>query len=134
MPGFPESSWSAWPTPTFLAVRRLPSDMVSRPLPNPHPLLDQVEAVSIAVPTSAHHMVVEASLRAGAHVLVEKPIAVTHEEALALVELAKQQARILQVGHIERFNPAIRALAVTSSSQASLNVIGSAPLDLAART
>ena len=75
-------------------------------------LLDQVEAVSIAVPTSAHHMVVEASLRAGAHVLVEKPIAVTHEEALALVELAKQQARILQVGHIERFNPAIQAIRV----------------------
>lgn len=78
--------------------------------PNTTTLLDEVEAVSIAVPTSAHHTVVEASLRAGAHVLVEKPIAVTRGEALELVELAKQQARILQVGHIERFNPAIQAV------------------------
>ncbi len=73
-------------------------------------LLTQVEAVSVAVPTSAHHAIVKACLEADTHVLVEKPIAVTREEAQELIELAKRRKRVLQVGHIERFNPAIRAI------------------------
>ncbi len=73
-------------------------------------LLRDVDAVSIAVPTSAHHAVVKACLKAGVHVLVEKPITVTPEEALDLVEMAKKEGRVLQVGHIERFNPAIRSV------------------------
>ena len=73
-------------------------------------LLTEVDAVSIAVPTSAHHAVVTASLLSGVHVLVEKPIAATREEALELIDLAKRQARVFQVGHIERFNPAIQAV------------------------
>ena len=51
-------------------------------------LSDEVEAISIAVPTSPHHAVVKDSLQAGVHVLVEKPIAVTRGEALELIELA----------------------------------------------
>jgi len=78
--------------------------------PNAMALLEKIEAVSIAVPTSAHHAVAKASLLSGVHVLVEKPIAATREEALELIELAKRQARVLQVGHIERFNPAIQAV------------------------
>jgi predicted dehydrogenase len=73
-------------------------------------LLSQVDAVSIAVPTSAHHAVAKLCLNAGVHVLVEKPITVTLAEATELIDLARRQGCILQVGHIERFNPAIRAV------------------------
>ncbi len=76
----------------------------------PAALLKQVDAVSVAVPTSAHHAVVRTCLEAGVHVLVEKPIAVTVAEGRELVELAQRRQRLLQVGHIERFNPAIRAV------------------------
>ena len=68
-------------------------------------LLKQVEAVSIAAPTSAHHAVARQCLEAGAHVLVEKPITVTPAEAQELIALARERKAVLQVGHIERFNP-----------------------------
>jgi predicted dehydrogenase len=68
-------------------------------------LLPQVDVVSIAVPTSGHYAVAQACLNAGKHVLVEKPIAITLEEAQELVQLAKQRGCCLQVGHSERFNP-----------------------------
>lgn len=79
-------------------------------LPDLAALLSQVEAVSVAVPTSGHHAVVKACLEAGVHVLVEKPIAVTPAEAWELVDLAGKHRRVLQVGHIERFNPVVQAL------------------------
>jgi predicted dehydrogenase len=68
-------------------------------------LLKQVEAVSIAAPTSAHHAVARQCLEAGVHVLVEKPITVTPAEARELIVLARARKAVLQVGHIERFNP-----------------------------
>lgn len=68
------------------------------------------DAVSVAVPTALHHEVASACMQAGAHVLVEKPIAATVEEGQALIELAKELNQKLMVGHIVRFNPAIRAL------------------------
>ena len=68
-------------------------------------LLKQVEAVSIAAPTSAHHAVAKQCLEAGVHVLVEKPITVTPAEAQELIALARARKAVLQVGHIERFNP-----------------------------
>lgn len=74
------------------------------------PLLGQVDAVSIVVPTTLHHAVARDFLLAGAHVLVEKPIAVTVEEADDLIQIARANQRILQVGHLERFNPAVRGL------------------------
>ena len=73
-------------------------------------LLKQVEAVSVAATTSAHYGVVKTCLEAGVHVLVEKPIAVTPAEAWELVELAQRRKRVLQVGHIERFNPVMQAM------------------------
>lgn len=73
-------------------------------------LLPDVDAVSIAVPTSEHHAVATLCLRAGVHVLVEKPITVTLAEARELIDLASRRHCVLQVGHIERFNPAIRAV------------------------
>lgn len=73
-------------------------------------LLDEVEAVSIAVPTINHHEITLAFLEAGVHVLVEKPIARTLNEADEMIRLAESKKLILQVGHIERFNPAFVAL------------------------
>ncbi len=73
-------------------------------------LLGQVDAVSIAVPTRLHHEVARAFLDSGAHVLLEKPVTVTVEEAQELIELAQQRQRILQVGHLERFNSAVLAV------------------------
>lgn len=65
------------------------------------------EAVSVAVSTAAHFEVVRDCLQSGAHVLVEKPIAPTLEEAAQLVACAGEAGRVLMVGHIERFNPAV---------------------------
>jgi predicted dehydrogenase len=72
-------------------------------------LLARVKAVSIAVPTPAHATVGIRALEAGAAVLMEKPLAVTLEEADLLVAAAGKHGVILQVGHIERFNRAVRA-------------------------
>ncbi|NOQ35678.1 MAG: gfo/Idh/MocA family oxidoreductase [Methylococcaceae bacterium] len=78
-------------------------------------LLGQVDAVSIVVPTSLHHKVSKDFLKAGAHVLVEKPITVTVAEAEELIAIANEKKLILQVGHLERFNPAILGLDETES-------------------
>ena len=75
-----------------------------------HSLIGQVDAVSIVVPTTLHHQVAKDFLQAGVHVLVEKPITVTVEEADDLIALAKANNLILQVGHLERFNPAVLGL------------------------
>jgi len=71
---------------------------------------EKPDAVSIAVPTALHEEVGSAALEAGAHVLMEKPIAATLEEGRRLIEKAQSLGRQLMVGHIVRFNPAIRAL------------------------
>ncbi len=73
-------------------------------------LLGRVDAVSIATPTTLHAEIGERFLRAGTHVLVEKPISNTLEDAQRLISAAKENRRVLQVGHLERFNPAVRAL------------------------
>lgn len=73
-------------------------------------LIGAVDAVSVVVPTPAHFQVAEAFLEGGAHVLVEKPITETVEQAARLVDIARQRNLVLQVGHLERFNPAVRAL------------------------
>ncbi|MFN8001155.1 MAG: Gfo/Idh/MocA family oxidoreductase [Acidobacteriota bacterium] len=81
-----------------------------RYVPDFRDLLGEVAAVSVATPTVAHHEVTCACLEAGVSVLVEKPIAHTLAEADAMIALAERQELVLQVGHIERFNPAFRAL------------------------
>ncbi len=70
-------------------------------------LLKRVAAVSVAVPTSQHLEVARDCLAAGVHVLVEKPIAVTPAEGRLMVRCAQENGLILQVGHVERFNPVI---------------------------
>lgn len=73
-------------------------------------LLPHVDAVCIAVPTRLHHAVGMACLEAGVHILIEKPIAASISEAESLVNAAAASGCILQVGHIERFNPAFQEL------------------------
>lgn len=79
-------------------------------------LLHKVDAVSIVVPTPLHFAVAEAFLEQGVHVLVEKPITETLEQAQALIDLARRKGCVLQVGHLERFNPAIQAAAKVLST------------------
>jgi predicted dehydrogenase len=73
-------------------------------------LFPYVDAVCIAVPTKLHHAVGTTCLQAGIHVLIEKPIAASIAEAESLVNAAAEYRCILQVGHIERFNPAFQEL------------------------
>jgi len=72
-------------------------------------LLDVVEAVTIVVPTPAHFAVAQQVLARGIHALIEKPIATTLEEADAMLALARANGALVQTGHVERFNRAIRA-------------------------
>ena len=81
-----------------------------RAFTNYRDMIGAVEAVSIAVPTAFHHAVASVFLDAGIHVLLEKPIATTLEEADDLIARADRNGVILQVGFIERFNPAVVAL------------------------
>ncbi len=73
-------------------------------------LLGDIDALSIATTTKSHYDVARAALNAGKHVLIEKPITEKIEEARSLLELAESKGLKIQVGHIERFNPAILAL------------------------
>jgi predicted dehydrogenase len=73
-------------------------------------LLEEVEAVCIAVPTLLHHKVGLECLQSSKHVLIEKPIAASQDEASALIQASHKANCLLQVGHIERFNPAFREL------------------------
>jgi predicted dehydrogenase len=73
-------------------------------------LFGRVRCVSVAVPTHWHHQVASDFLNRGVDVLVEKPIASDIHQGRELVDLASAKGRILQVGHLERFNPAIRRL------------------------
>ncbi len=73
-------------------------------------LVGEVDAVSIVVPTQLHHEVASFFLDHGIHVLLEKPITVTVEQAEDLIERGRRNSALLQVGHLERFNPAVQAL------------------------
>jgi len=81
----------------------------ARPFPSLEALLDSVDAVVISTPTSTHRSVGVAALERGLHAFIEKPIAPSLEDADAILQAADQGGGILQVGHVERFNPAILA-------------------------
>ena len=70
----------------------------------------EIEAVSVCTPSSTHSEIVKECLEAGKHVLVEKPLCLESSRGQKLIELAEEQNRILMVGHIFRFNPAVRKL------------------------
>ncbi len=91
------------------AREALARELNTRGVADHRELLGQVDAVSIVTTTPAHHSIARDFLEAGAHVLVEKPITETPEQARDLIALAARKGLILQVGHLERFNPAIVA-------------------------
>ncbi len=89
---------------------RVARDFSVKSFPTVDALLDETDAVSIAVPTSLHHELGLQCLRRKKHVLMEKPIAKNLEEAIDLVNAANRNEAVLQVGHVERFNPAYQEL------------------------
>ena len=91
------------------------------------PWLAKVEAACVAVPTELHAAVVRDCLEAGVHVLVEKPIARSLEQADALLALAAARRRVLQVGHLQRFNPAFQALAAEAGRPLFIDIERLAP-------
>jgi len=78
---------------------------------SPAELVDASDAVDIVVPTHLHYGLCEMAVRKGRHVFVEKPMMETMEQAAAMVKLVRESGVRFQVGHVERFNPALRALA-----------------------
>ena len=92
------------------ARARVAGELGCRAVSDYRDLLDDVEAVSIATPTPLHFPIASDCLEHGIHVLVEKPITETPEQARELVALAARRKLVLQVGHLERFNAAILAL------------------------
>jgi predicted dehydrogenase len=90
--------------------QKLAAELNATPLTNFKDLIGEVDAVSIASPTHSHFDIASTLLQNDIHVLVEKPITTTLEDAAVLVELAEERGLVLQVGHLERFNLAIMAL------------------------
>jgi predicted dehydrogenase len=86
-------------------------DPARAPISDFRKVLGEVEAAVIAVPTNLHHEVARAFLERGLHVLVEKPLAATLDEADDLVNLAAKKKAVLQVGHVQRYSDAFKALA-----------------------
>ena len=74
-------------------------------------LAKDVDCAVVATPTTSHHEVARQLLEAGCDVMIEKPVTATAEEARELIALAAEKKRIIQVGHVERYNPAIAAVA-----------------------
>ena len=95
--------------PNTEAAGALARELGTRSVADYRQLLGQVDAVSVVTPTPLHFEVARAFLDAGVHVLVEKPITETVDQAGQLIAAARRAARVLQVGHLERFNPAILA-------------------------
>jgi predicted dehydrogenase len=84
-------------------------ELRARTHPTLDDLLDSCDAVVIVVPTSAHYSVAATAIARGKHVFIEKPITTTLEEADLLLDLARKNGVMIQIGHIERFNRAVRA-------------------------
>jgi predicted dehydrogenase len=91
------------------AREKVAEELKTRAVADHRELIGQVDAVSIATTTPAHFPIARDFLAAGVHVLVEKPITETPEEARQLIDLARTKGCVLQVGHLERFNAAILA-------------------------
>lgn len=93
------------------ACRRVAEEAGCAAIDDPAELLGRVDAVSIVVPTTAHWEVSRPFIEAGVHVLLEKPIAAGVDDGLKIVEAAERAGVLLQIGHLERFNAGVMALA-----------------------
>lgn len=85
------------------------AELGTRSLADHQALIGEVDVVSVVTPTPGHFAIARDFLAGGAHVLVEKPITETLEEARELIRLARERRRVLQVGHLERFNAVVLA-------------------------
>ena len=101
----------------------------TRVFPTMEELANACEAVTIAVPTPLHHNVARYFLGRGIHAFVEKPLTQTVQEAEELIELAQKNGLILQVGHIERFNPAVVEMTKYVKNPAFIEVSRLGPYD-----
>lgn len=96
--------------PVASAREKVAAETGAQPLADYRDLFGDVDAAIVATPTSSHLQVACDLLRGGLHLLVEKPLAASPEDAQQLVELARRQQLVLQVGHVERFNPALTSV------------------------
>lgn len=91
-------------------AQRVAADFGITAFPSVEAMLDAVDVVDIVTPTTTHFALAKQALEKGKHVFIEKPLTHTIEEAEQLVALSRQYGRKVQVGHVERFNPALLAL------------------------
>jgi predicted dehydrogenase len=108
-------------------VSQIAEKLKTQPFADLADLLGKVDAVSIVVPTVQHHRVAKRFLELGTHVLLEKPVTVTLEEADELIGLAQRTGAVLQVGHIERFNPAVTTVRTMLASPRYMTAERAAP-------
>lgn len=98
-----------------VARERTAAEVGARPVAQPRELIGRVDAAVVATPTGTHAAIGEELLAGGLHVLMEKPLAHDSAGGQRLVQLARRNHRVLQVGHVERFNPAVAHLAEMGS-------------------
>jgi len=103
---FPNVELAGIVDPVAASRERLAAECGAPCFADYRPLLGQIDAAIVAAPTQHHHAIASELLNWGVHVLVEKPLCATSAQADDLVRLAKRHGAILQVGHVERFNPA----------------------------
>ncbi len=106
----PNSHLIAVCDPNVETAKQIAEENGTRAVSDFNTIRNEVEAVSIVVPTQKHFAIAKECLAAGKHVLLEKPMTATVAEARELVELARSNSLVLQIGHLERFNPAVLAL------------------------
>lgn len=106
----PDSELVAVCDTNLTTAQELAAQLGTQAVNNIDAILAQVDALSIVVPTQQHYSIAKKCLMAGKHILLEKPMTTTVAQAQELVEIANEQNVVFQIGHLERFNPAILAL------------------------
>ena len=96
------------PDPT--TARHVAEEFHLRAYDSPEALIAASEVIDVVTPTPSHFAMVKLALEGGCHVFVEKPLTETLEEARELIELSRRAGKLVQVGHVERFNPALLSL------------------------
>lgn len=107
----PEATVVGFVDPRDDAAAEVASQLNIRRFDSVAALKSEIDAAVVATPTTSHLAVAGELLEAGVDVMVEKPIAATVADAQKLIDIAKEHDRVLQVGHVERYNPAITAVA-----------------------
>ncbi|HET7437574.1 MAG TPA: Gfo/Idh/MocA family oxidoreductase [Thermoanaerobaculia bacterium] len=107
----PEARVVGFVEPNATIAAQIESDLKITRFDDARKLASEIDCAVIATPTTSHFEVAKDLLNAGVDVLIEKPITATTDEARELIELAAQKNRVVQVGHVERYNPAITAVA-----------------------